>query len=102
MQSTSCTAARSNREVLLALLVALFLVSAGNRMLEACRVSRVTCDRNVYALFMHNSNALANVVSTVAANVSALTVGVGGFFNDRKLACEVVKLSLNIGKAIDS
>ena len=35
-------------------------------MLETSRVSRVTCDRNVYAFFPHDSYTFTNVVSTVA------------------------------------
>ena len=102
MEGTSCTAAGSYREVLLALLNALLLVGACNRMLETGRIGGVSCDGNVNALVMHYSNALANVVRAVAANLCALAVRISDFLNNFKLACIIVKLGLNIGKAVDT
>ena len=102
MQGSACAAARSNGEVLLALLGAFLLVGSRNGMLESGRVGGVTGDGNVNTLLVHDCNAFADVVSAVAANVGALTIGVGDFLDDGQLACKVVKLSLNIGEAVDS
>ena len=42
VQGAACAAARGNREILLALLVAFLLIGAGNRVLEPGRVGGVT------------------------------------------------------------
>ena len=71
-------------------------------MLEAGRVGGVTGDGDVHALGMHDGNALADVVSAVAANVGALGLAVADLAHDIQLAGEVVELGLNIGEAVDA
>ena len=62
MQRTAGAAAGGHGEVLLALLDALFLVSAGDRVLEAGRVGGVAGDGHVHALMVHDSHTLANII----------------------------------------
>ena len=100
VEGTAGAAAGGNGEVLLALLDALFLVSAGNGMLEAGRVGGVSGDGNVDLLEMHDSNALADVVSAVAADICALAFRIADLTDDLQLVGEVVKLGLNVGKAV--
>src|SRR5699024_904312 len=92
----------SNGEVLLALLNALFLVSAGNGMLETGRVGGVTGDGDIHALVVHDCNAFADVVSAVATDIGALAFGVADLTHDVELAGGIVKLGLHIGEAVDS
>ena len=73
MERASCSTAGSYREVRLACECALFLVCTCYRVLEACRVCRVTCDGNVNAFFPHYCNAFAYIVSTVAFHFRART-----------------------------
>ena len=66
-ESTTCTTTWSYWEVWFTCKKnTFFLVSTCNWVLETSRVSRVTCDRNVYTFFPHDSYTFANVVSTVA------------------------------------
>jgi len=71
-------------------------------VLETSRVSRVTCDRYVYAFFPHDSYTFANIVSTVAFYFCTRTVRVSDFANYFQLTSEIIKLSLNISKTIDT
>ena len=100
-RGTTRAAAGGHGEVLLALLDALFLVGAGNGMLEAGGVGGVASDGNVHALVVHDGHALADVVSAEAADSRALAVGVLVLLDDLQLAGVVVKLGLHIGKAVD-
>ena len=102
VQGTARAAAGGDGEILLALLNALFLVGAGDGVLEAGRVGGVTGDGDVHTLGMHDGNALADVVSAVAANVGALGLAVADLAHDVQLAGEVVELGLNIGEAVDA
>ena len=71
-------------------------------MLETSRVSRVTCDRNVYAFFPHDSYTFTNVVSTVAFYFCTRTVRVSDFANNFQFTGKVIELSLNVSKAVDT
>ena len=51
---------------------------------------------------MHDGNALADVVSAVAADVGALALGVADLADDLQLAGVVVELGLDIGEAVDT
>ena len=53
---------------------ALFLVSAGDGVLEAGRVGGVAGDGHINTLKVHDGHALAHVVRAVAAHVRALTL----------------------------
>ena len=53
-------------------------------------------------LVMHDGNALADVVSAVAADIGALTLGVADLVDDLQLAGVVVELCLHIGEAVDA
>ena len=102
MQGTAGAAAGSDGEVLLASQRALLEVGARNRVLEARRVGGVAGDGDVGILVPHDGNALADVVSTVAVDLGARTIGVGDGLHDLKLAREVVELGLDIGEAVDA
>ena len=102
MQRAARAAAGGDGEVLLALLDALFLISAGNGMLEAGRVGGVAGDGNIDALMVHDGHALADIVSAVAADVGTLALGVADLADDVQLARVVVKLGLHIGEAVDA
>ena len=102
VQRAARAAAGSHGEVLLALFHALFLVSAGHRMLEAGGVGGVARNGNVDLLEVHNGNAFTDVIRTVAADVGALAFGIADLADDLQLTGEVVKLSLYIGKAVDT
>ena len=97
MQGTTCAAAGGNGEVLFALFNALFLIGAGDGMLEAGGVGGVTGDGDINALMVHDGNALADIVSTIAADVCTLRLGIADLTDDLQLAGEVVKLRLDIG-----
>ena len=71
-------------------------------MLEAGRVGRVTRDGYVYVLVPHDGYTFAYVVCTVAFYFGAGTVGVRSFLHNLQFACVVVKLSLNVCKAVDT
>ena len=102
MQRTARAAAGSDGEVLLALLDALLLVGACDRVLEAGRVRGIAGDGDIDTLVMHDGNALADVVSTVAADIGALALGVADLVDDLQLAGVVVELRLHIGEAVDA
>ena len=102
VKGTTGTAAGSNGEVLLTVVVRPLLVGAGYRMLETRRVSRVTRNGDVDVFMAHNRNAFRNVVGAIAANLSAFAVGVGLFTNDFELAGIVVELSLDVSKTVDA
>ena len=102
VQGAARAAAGGDGEVLLALLDALFLVSAGDRVLEAGRVGGVAGDGHVHALVVHDGHALADVVRTVAADGGALALGVGDLAHDGQLAGVIIKLGLDIGEAVDA
>ena len=102
MQGAARAAAGSDGEILLALLDALFLIGAGDRVLEAGRVGGVAGDGNIDTLVVHDGNALADVVSAVAADVGALALGVADLADDLQLAGVVVELGLHIGEAVDA
>ena len=102
VQGTSGTAARSNGEVVYAVLVAPLLVSACNGVLEAGRIGGVTGDGNANVFLTHDSNAFRNVVGTVALNLSAGTVGEGNFSYNGNFLGSGVKLGFNIGEAVDT
>ena len=94
VQRAARAAAGGDGKVLLALLNALFLVSAGDRVLEAGRVGGVAGDGHVHAL--------ADVVRAVAADGGALALGVGDLAHDGQLAGVIIKLGLDIGEAVDT
>jgi len=71
-------------------------------MLESGGVGGVTGDGNANVLQSHDSNALGNVVSTVATNGSTGTVRICGLVNNAYFLGSVVKLSLYVGKAVDT
>src|SRR5699024_6922093 len=102
VQGTAGAAAGSHGEVLLALLNALLLVSAGNRVLEAGGVGGVAGDGNVHLLQVHDGDALTDIVGAVAAHSCALALGVGNLADDVDLAGGVVKLGLHVGEAVDA
>ena len=102
VQGTARAAAGSDGEVLLAHLDAFLLVGASDRMLEAGRVGGVAGDGDVDAFLVHDGNALADVVSAVAADVGALALGVADLADDLQLAGVVVELGLDIGEAVDT
>ena len=58
----------ATEKYLIAVFNAPLLVSAGNGMLETCRVGGVTGNGNAYVFELHYSNAFGNVVCTVALN----------------------------------
>src|SRR5699024_1648362 len=101
VQGTAGAAAGSHGEVLLALLNALLLVSAGNRVLEAGGVGGVAGDGNVHAFLVHDGNALADIVSAVAADSSPLAIGVLVLLHNGQLTGVVVELGLHVGEAVD-
>ena len=102
MQSTAGATAGSDGEVLLALLDALLLVSAGDRMLDTGGVGGVAGDGDVNAFQMHDGNTFADIVSAVALDVCTLGLGVTDLTDHVDLTGSIVKLSLNIGKAVDT
>ena len=71
-------------------------------MLETCRVCRVTCDRYVYTLFVHDSNTLWYRVCTIAVNLctKSLRIRLTEYFLN--LVCIWIKLSLNECESIDT
>ena len=71
-------------------------------MLEAGRVRGVTGDGDIHTLLVHDSDAFADVVSAVAADIGTLAFGVADLADNVQLACSIVKLGLHIGKAIDA
>ena len=71
-------------------------------MLETCRVRRVTGDGNIHVLLPHDGNALTDIVSAVAANAAADTIGVLGLRDDLHLTGVVVELCLYVGEAVDT
>src|SRR5699024_8955623 len=102
MQGTAGAAAGSNGEILLALLHALLLVGACNRMLETGGVGGVSGDGNVNALFPHDRNALGYIIGAVAVYLCAQAVGVGLSPKLLHLAGVVIHLSLYICKSVDT
>ena len=102
VQRAARAAAGGDGKVLLALLDALFLVSAGDRVLEAGRVGGVAGDGHVHALVVHDGHALADVVRAIAADGGALALGVGDLAHDGQLAGVIIKLGLDIGEAVDA
>ena len=74
VQGSARAAARSNGEILLAVLVAPLLVGACNGVLEASRVGGVTGDGNADVLKAHDCHAFGNVVRAVALDSGARTV----------------------------
>ena len=68
VKCTACTAARSNGEIVYVVFNAPFLISACNRVLEAGRVGGVAGNGNAYLFKLHYSNALGNIIRTVALN----------------------------------
>ena len=76
VQSATGADAGSDGEVLLALLDAFLLVGTGDRMLETGRVGGVTGDGDINALEVHYCDALAHIVTAVAADVGTLGLGV--------------------------
>ena len=71
-------------------------------MLEAGGVGGVAGDGDVHLLVVHDGHALADVVGAVAADSSALAVGVGDLTDDVQLAGAVVELGLDVGEAVDA
>ena len=76
MKCTSCTTTGCYREVLLSCFNSFLLVSTCNRMLESCRVGRVTGNGYVYVLLPHDSNTFRNGVCTIAVNLCTKSLGV--------------------------
>ena len=102
MQGTACTTTRSNREVRLASKYTLFLVCTSYWVLEACWVSRVTSDGNVYILAPVDSYTLTYVVSTIAVNLCTWAIAIRNALYNLKLARVVVKLGLHVCETIDT
>ena len=71
-------------------------------MLETSRVSRVTCDRYVHAFFPHDGYTFTYIICTIAFYFCTRTVRVSNFTYYFQFACEIVKLCLNISKAVDT
>ena len=82
MQGAAGSAAAGHREVLLALFVALLLVGAGHRVLEAGGVGGVAGDRHVHAFVVVDGHALAHVVGAVAAHLGLFALGIGDLPHD--------------------
>ena len=102
VQGTARAAAGSDGEVLLAVLDGPLLVGAGNQMLEADGVGGVAGDGALNVLLLHNGNAFHNVVSAVALNSSALTLGEGDLLDDGQGLGGDIVLGLHIGEAVDT
>ena len=102
MKGTSCTAAGCNGEILLALLDTFLLICTCNRMLETCGVGRVTSDRYVYALLVHDCNTFANVVGAIAVYLRAKSLRVRNSLHLLQFACVIIIICLNICKSVNS
>ena len=102
MQGTACTTAGCNGEVLLALLYAFLLIGSRNRVLESGWVGGVTGNGNINTFLPHDSNAFCYVISAVAVNLCAKSLGVGLSPQLFNLACIVIHLCLHISKSVDS
>ena len=102
VQRAACSSAGRDREVLLAVLVRPLLVGSGNEVLEAGRVGRVTGDRYVDALVLHDSHALEHVVRAVALDLSLVAVRVCLLVYDLKLVVVEIIIGADIGEAVDA
>ena len=102
MQSAACSATAGHTKVGLTGKYALFLVSSCDGVLEASGVGGVTGNGNVNTLFPHDGYAFAHVVGTVAVDLSAVTVAVGGACNLLELTGEVVELGLHVSESVDT
>ena len=71
-------------------------------MLETGRVGRVTGDRYVHTLFVHDGYAFAHVIRAVAAYFRTQTFRIRRFLDDVQFAGSVVEFSLDIGKTVDT
>ena len=102
VKGTSCTAAGCYGEVLLALLDAFFLVGTCNRVLETCRVGRVSCDGYVYAFLVHDGNAFAHIIGSIAVYFRAEPVRISNSLYFLQFSCMIVIFGLHICKSVNS
>jgi len=56
MQCSSGTAARSYWEILFTVFNCPFFICSCNRMLESCRVCRISCNWNIYSFVYHHQH----------------------------------------------
>ena len=102
VKCTSCTTTWSNWEIFLSSFKTLFLICSCYRVLESCRVCRVSCDGYIYVLFPHDLNTFYYVVSSVAVNFCTKSVRISLTEYFFQLSCMIVKLCLNICKSVDT
>ena len=102
VERTASAAAGSDGEVLLAVLNAPLLVRTRDRMLEARRVRGVTSNGNANVLELHDRDTLGDIVSAVAVDGSARTLGERLLLDNLDLLGVVVERRLHIGEAVDA
>ena len=95
-------AARSDGEVLLAVLDAPLLVGAGDGMLEARRVRGVARDRDADVLELHDRDAFRDVVRAVAVDGRARALRERLLRDDLDLLGLVVERRLDVREAVDA
>ena len=71
-------------------------------MLEAGGIGRVAGNGHVNQLKVHDGNAFAHIVRTVAADSRALSFGIRLLADDIQLAGRVVELRLHVGESVDA
>ncbi len=102
VERTSGTTAGCYGEVLLILLEAFLFVCTCYRVLETRRVRRVTRDRNVNALSVHDRNAFLHVICTITVYFGTESFGIrnaGHLFHRIRIR---VILCLNKCKTVDT
>ena len=102
VKSTAGAAARSDGEVLAAVLPAPLLVGAGDGMLEAGRVRGVARNGHAHVLELHDRDAFRNVVRTVATDVRTGALGERLLLDDLDLLGLRVEDGLAVGEAVDA
>ena len=102
MKGTSCTTAGSYGEVLLASFNSFLLVGSCYRMLESGRIGRVTCDRYVYVLFPHDSNAFRYGICAIAVNLCTKALGISSSAYFLNFVGIRIILCLNKSKSVNS
>ena len=78
------------------------LIGAGDQVLEADGVGGVAGDGALNVLLLHDGNALHDIVSAVALDGCALTLGEGDLLDDLQGLGGDVVLGLHIGEAVDT
>ncbi len=102
VEGTAGTAARGDREVADAVLVAPLLIGAGDGMLEAGGVGGVTGDGDADILQLHDGHALGDIIRAIATDIGTGALGEGLFLDDRDGLGIGIKGGLDIGEAIDT